>query len=145
MNRCERIRRDGNTTTSRAQAEDPDTTNREIDSMSLVTGYIDTDVPVSFADREWREFVGRSVFDRFPEGFEDLRSSLADLDADAGRVIFADLGPNHSRVSVELQYESDGGAERGKRAARAQRELDGDLRKFREFVARRCDQELCRA
>jgi hypothetical protein len=111
--------------------------------MSLVTGHIDTDVPVSFADQEWREFVGRSVYDRFPDGYQDLRSSLADLDADAGRVVFADLGPNRSRVSVELQYESHGGGT-SPQSERAQRELDGDLRKFREFATRRCDEVLCR-
>ena len=109
--------------------------------MSVVTGYIEADVPVSFADREWREFVGRSVYDRFPEGYEDLRSSLADLDADAGKVIFADLGPNRSRVSVELEYDAAGS---GGTAVRAQQELDQDLRKFREFVKRRCDELSCR-
>ena len=46
-------------------------------------------MPVSFADREWREFIGRSVYDRFPKGYEDLRSSLADIDGDDGRVLIA--------------------------------------------------------
>ena len=109
--------------------------------MAVLTASIEADVPVSFADEEWREFVGRSVYDRFPEGYDDLRSSLADLDADDGRVIFADLGTNRSRVHVELEYSAT-----GDRSAldRAQRELDQDLGKFREFVSRRCDEVICR-
>jgi hypothetical protein len=109
--------------------------------MATLTASIEADVPVSFADQEWREFIGRSVYDRFPEGYDDLRSSLADLDADDGEVYFADLGTNRSRVHVELRYDST--ADRGS-LDRAQRELEGDLGKFREFVSRRCDEVICR-
>jgi hypothetical protein len=112
--------------------------------MPLLTGSIEADVPVSFADREWREFVGRSVYGRFPEGYEDLRSSLADLDADAGRVAFADLGDGRARVSVEVEYTPRDPVDPGSDVARAQRELDRDLETYREFVLRRCDEELCR-
>ena len=112
--------------------------------MPLLTGTIEADVPVAFADREWREYIGRAVYDRFPEGYEDLRSSLSDLDADAGRVSFADAGPNRSRVSVELQYTPHDDADPERDVSRAQRELDSDLAKYREFVSRRCDEELCR-
>ena len=112
--------------------------------MPLLTGSIEADVPVSFADREWREFIGRSVYDRFPEGYEDLRSSLADLDADDGRVTFADLGDGTARVSVEIEYTPHDPADPGSDVARAQRELDRDLDKYRDFVLRRCDEELCR-
>jgi hypothetical protein len=112
--------------------------------MPLLTGSIEADVPVSFADREWREYVGRSVYDRFPEGYEDVRSSLADLDADAGRVIFTDLGPDRSRVSVELEYTPQDAPDLGSDVARAQNELGRDLRKYHDFVMRRCDEQLCR-
>jgi hypothetical protein len=109
--------------------------------MATLTASIEADVPVSFADEEWREFVGRSVYDRFPEGYEDLRSSLADLDADGGRVLFADLGTNRSRVHVELEYRTPGDRDV---LDRAQHELDRDLGKFREFVSRRCEETSCR-
>ena len=44
-------------------------------------------------------------------------------------------------MHVELEYDST-----GDRSAldRAQRELDQDLSKFREFVSRRCDEVICR-
>jgi hypothetical protein len=113
--------------------------------MPVLTGTIEADVPVSFADREWREFVGRSVYDRFPQGYEDLRSSLRDFDADEGRVAFADLGRNHTRVSIELEYTPHDPVDPGSDVARAQRELDRDLEKYRDFVLRRCDEELCRS
>ncbi len=112
--------------------------------MPLLTGSIEADVPVSFADREWSEFIGRSVYDRFPEGYEDLRSSLADLDADDGTVAFADLGDGRARVSVEIDYTAHDRVDPGSDVARAQRELDRDLGKYRDFVLRRCDEQLCR-
>lgn len=112
--------------------------------MSLLSAAIEADVPASFADREWREFIGRAVYDRFPEGYEDLRSSLRDLDADDGVVTFASLGPNRSRVSVELMYTPHGAYDPESDVARAQDELAGDLEKYRDFVLRRCDEELCR-
>jgi hypothetical protein len=112
--------------------------------MPLLTGSIEADVPVSFADREWREFIGRSVYDRFPRGYEDLRSSLADLDADDGRVMIADLGEGKARVSLEIEYTPHDSVDPGSDVARAQRELDRDLDKYRDFVLRRCDEELCR-
>jgi hypothetical protein len=112
--------------------------------MPLLTGSIEADVPVSFADREWREFIGRSVYDRFPEGYEDLRSSLADMDADDGRVTIAASGEGRARVDVEIDYTARDPADPGSDVARAQRELDRDLEKYRDFVLRRCDEELCR-
>jgi hypothetical protein len=112
--------------------------------MPLLTGSIEADVPVSFADREWREYVGRAVYDRFPTGYEDVRTSFAEFDADDGKVIFADLGPNRSRVSVELEYTPQSSADPQSDVVRAQRELDGDLEKYRDFVLRRCDEQLCR-
>jgi hypothetical protein len=112
--------------------------------MPVLTGSIEADVPVSFADREWREFIGRSVYDRFPQGYEDLRSSLGELDADDGRVAFSELGQNHTRVRVELEYAPRDTVDPGSDLARVQRELDRDLEKYREFVLRRCDEELCR-
>jgi hypothetical protein len=112
--------------------------------MPTLTASIEAEVPVSFADREWREFIGRSVYDSFPEGYEDLRSSLRDLEADEGEVRFADLGPNRSRVSVELRYTPHGGDPQSD-IVRAQRELDRDLDKYRDFVLRRCDEQLCRS
>lgn len=112
--------------------------------MPVLTGSVEADVPVSFADREWREFIGRSVYDRFPEGYEDLRSSLADLDADGGLVTIADLGEGKARVSVQVEYTPHDPVDPGSDVARAQRELDRDLDKYRDFVLRRCDEELCR-
>jgi hypothetical protein len=112
--------------------------------MPLLTGSIEADVPVSFADREWREFIGRSVYDRFPEGYEDLRSSLADIDADDGKVAFAELGDGKARVSVEIEYTPRDSVDPGSDVARAQHELDRDLDKYRQFVKRRCDEQLCR-
>ena len=112
--------------------------------MPVLTGSIEADVPVSFADRAWREFIGRSVYDRFPEGYEDLRSSLADLDADGGLVTIADLGAGKARVSVQVGYTPRDPADPGSDVARAQHEVAVLVQVAVQLALRRCDEELCR-
>ena len=47
-------------------------------------------------------------------------------------------------MSVEIEYTPHDPVDPGSDVARAQRELDRDLDKYRDFVLRRCDEELCR-
>ena len=65
---------------------------------------------------------------RFPEGYDDLRSSLADLDADDGMVTSrnsAPQGPGHVELGYTRATPSTGGP-----LARAQQELIRDLDSF---------------
>jgi hypothetical protein len=47
-------------------------------------------------------------------------------------------------VSVELEYTPHSASDPESDVVRAQRELNGDLEKYRDFVLRRCDEQLCR-
>ncbi|HMK91774.1 MAG TPA: hypothetical protein VK576_02135 [Thermoleophilia bacterium] len=109
--------------------------------MATLHGTIDADVPIAFADREWREFIGRSVYRRFPRGYDDVASAISEIDADDGTVTFTAEPSGGTRVSVDLVYSP--GGERVE-AERAQRRLDHELLKYREFVLRRCDEVSCR-
>ena len=110
--------------------------------MSTLSGSIEADVPLDFADREWSEYIRRSLYSSFPKDMADTASSIADTDAESGIVRFQREPDGHSRVSVELDYSSRGGEAD---VAGAQRRLDRDLDKYRDFVLRRCEQEHCRA
>jgi uncharacterized membrane protein len=113
--------------------------------MSVLSSSIEADVPVMFADREWSEFVWRSLYGSYAKGFADVSASLSELDADSGKVTFEKESEQLARVSVELEYTPPKNADRTQDLARAQEHLDRDLQKFRTFVERRCDQSSCRA
>jgi hypothetical protein len=111
--------------------------------MAVLKGAIEADVPIAFADREWTEFVVRSLYGSYPKGFSDVSASLSDIDADSGTVTFEDEGGSLARVSVELEYtprDGDPAAE----VDRAQARLDRELAMYRVFLLQRCEQESCR-
>ncbi len=112
--------------------------------MSKVSASIEADVPIEFADREWREFVRRSLYGRATGGRDDMASSIDELDADDGTVSF-ETEPNRLvRVSVELDYVPRSSKRGEDEARRAQEILDSDLQKYRSFVLRRCAELDCR-
>ena len=112
--------------------------------MATLTGSIEADVPIAFADREWTEFVFRNLYGSYAKGFEDAATSINETDADSGTVTFETEGERLVKVSVELKYTPRGGGDRGAEIARAQARLNRDLEKYRTFLLKRCEQESCR-
>ena len=112
--------------------------------MATLTGSIEADVPIAFADREWTEFVFRNLYGSYARGFEDVATSINETDADSGTVTFETEGERLIKVSVELKYTPRGGGDRGDEIARAQARLERDLEKYRTFLLKRCEQESCR-
>ncbi len=111
--------------------------------MPTLSGSIEADVPIEFADREWREFIGRSVYGRFPEGYEGFESDMSEIEAEDGHVSFLESRDGRVRVTVELEYTPHDPVDPGSDVARAQRELNRDLDNYRTFVMRRCDEVQC--
>ena len=112
--------------------------------MARLSGSVEADVPITFADKEWTEFTFRSFYGSYAREFADVATSLAEIDADAGTVTFETEADRLVKVSVEVEYTPRGGDE-GADVARAQAQLERDLEKFRIFLLRRCEQESCRA
>jgi hypothetical protein len=56
--------------------------------MAVLKGAIEADVPIQFADREWTEFMFRSLYGSYAKGFEDVAANLSETDADSGSVTF---------------------------------------------------------
>jgi hypothetical protein len=113
--------------------------------MALLTGSVEADVPIGFADKEWTEFMFRSLYGSYAKGFEDVAASLSELDADSGTVKFETAGDRLVRVAVELEYTPRAGDDVAAEIARAQAQLERDLEKYRAFLVWRCEQESCRA
>jgi len=112
--------------------------------MATLTGSVEADVPIQFADREWSEFVWRSLYGSFSRELSGDASSINETDADAGTVTFQTEGDRLVKVSVELEYTPHHGGDPAVEIARAQARLDRDLEKYRDFLLKRCEQESCR-
>ncbi len=113
--------------------------------MATLHGSIEADVPADFADRQWREFIGRSVYRRYPQGYYDVASSIAEIDADGGTVTFLREPSGSTRISVELAYTPHDTAHPEADVSGAQERLQRGLEKYRSFVLRRCESERCRS
>ena len=113
--------------------------------MAVLSGAVEADVPIQFADREWTEFMFRSLYGSYAKGFEDVVADVSEIDADSGSVTFETEGDRLVKVSVELEYTPRRGADATTEVAAAQARLERDLEKYRVFLLRRCEQESCRA
>ncbi len=113
--------------------------------MAVLKGSVEADVPIAFADKEWTEFVFRSLYGNYAKGFEDVAASVNETDADSGTVTFETEGDRLVRVSIEVEYtpRASGDAAAAE-VAHAQTRLEHDLEKYRVFLLRRCEQESCR-
>ena len=113
--------------------------------MATLRGSIEADVPITFADREWSEFMWRSLYGSFARGFTDVAdASVSALDADSGTVTFETEGERLVKVAVEVKFTPRPGADRDQQITHAQAQLERDLEKYRIFLLRRCEQESCR-
>lgn len=112
--------------------------------MAILSGSIEADVPIVFADREWTEFVFRNLYGNYAKGFADVATSINETDADSGTVRFETEGDRLVKVSVELEYTPRAGGSSDEEVRRAQARLNSDLEKYRTFLLRRCEQESCR-
>ena len=90
--------------------------------MARLSGSVEADVPITFADKEWTEFTFRS-YGSYAREFADVATSLAEIDADAGTVTFETEGARLVRVSVEVEY-TPRGRDEGADVARAQGQLE---------------------
>ena len=112
--------------------------------MAVLSGSIEANVPIKYADKEWSEFVWRSLYGSMAQGFADDSTPITDTDADSGTVKFETEGDKLVKVSVELKYTPHGHGEPNDEVAKAQARLDADLEKYRKFLLWRCEQDSCR-
>ena len=96
--------------------------------MAILSGSIEADVPIAFADREWTEFVFRNLYGNYAKGFDDVAASINESDADSGTVRFETEGDRLVKVSVELAYTPHAGGDPTKRSSVPKRTWSGTSR-----------------
>ncbi len=100
--------------------------------MPTIERSIDVDAEMSEADREWTEFMFRSLIGHYRTSEQDVEWSLAEDVEKRGRVSFAPQDGGHTRVTVSVEYEGDAAAE-----AAVVAHLDRDLEEFKAFAESR--------
>jgi hypothetical protein len=101
-------------------------------TMATSERWIEVDAEINEADREWTEFMFRSLVGHYRTSTEDVEWSLADDVEKGGLVTFADLGAGRTRVTVSLHYTGGPGAEEAVGA-----HLERDLAEFKTFTETR--------
>lgn len=112
--------------------------------MATLSASVQADVPIQFADREWSEFVWRSLYGNFAKGFEDDASSINETDADSGTITFQSDGDRLVKVTVAIEYTPRSKSDPDAEVRRAELRLQRDLARYGDFLLRRCEQEDCR-
>ena len=100
--------------------------------MATIERSIDVDAEITEADREWTEFMFRSLVGHYQTSTADIEWSLAEDVERSGLVTLADLGAGRTRVTVGIDYEGDAGAETAVGA-----HLERDLAEFKRFAETR--------
>jgi len=100
--------------------------------MATIERWIDVDAEITEADREWTEFMFRSLVGHYKAATVDVEWSLAEDVEKSGLVTLADLGRGRTRVTVSIDYVGAPGAEEAVGA-----HLDRDLAEFKKFTETR--------
>jgi hypothetical protein len=113
--------------------------------MSTLSESIMVGVPVQFADREWSEFMFRRLVGHYMTSLGEITWGTTgdESDADAGIVRFVTEGDQLAKVTVELEYEPHSWADSEAEEETVRKRLRDDLVLYREFLAKRCEEERC--
>ncbi|SDT82838.1 Polyketide cyclase / dehydrase and lipid transport [Streptomyces sp. TLI_053] len=112
--------------------------------MSTVKESVDVDVPLHAAYNHWRTSVGgvsrefdTEIVDQLPDERIAWRTVDGDVDQ-KGVVTFRSIDDVHTRVSLAMEFQPEGLAEKaGSAMGRVDRRVKGDLRRFKDFVEER--------
>ena len=126
--------------------------------MATIEKSIEVDVPVRMAYNQWTQF---EEFPRFMEGVKSVRqlddthlewkAEIGRQEPDrlvswralhgkynSGKVTFDSLGPDKTRLNVEMTYDAEGMKEAvGSALGFDSRRVSGDLDRFKEFIEKR--------
>ena len=93
---------------------------------------VDVDAEITYADREWTEFLFRSLVGHYRTAAEDVEWSPAEDVEQSGLVTMAKLEGGRTRVTVAVEHVGDAAAE-----AAVGAHLERDLKEFKTFAETR--------
>ena len=97
--------------------------------MAEITRSIDVDAAIGDADREWTQFMFRSLVGHYEGAPEDVEWTPADDAEEDGLVRLEALADDRTRVSVTVEFEGD--------EAKVAAHLERDLEQFKAFAETR--------
>ncbi len=100
--------------------------------MPTIERSIDVDAEITDADKDWTEFMFRSLVGHYQTKAEDVEWSLAEDVEQGGLVTMARLEGGRTRVTVAVEYTGDSAAESAVGA-----HLERDLKEFKAFAETR--------
>jgi hypothetical protein len=105
--------------------------------MPTITESIKAGVPITYADRQWTEFLFSHLYKGHASPHDDWSQRSQRIDADSCRVTFADESDKTVSVSVSVECQVATETER------VRADLKRDLQQFREFLAMHCAKDSC--
>jgi uncharacterized membrane protein len=87
---------------------------------------------IGLAEREW----DAEIVEQVPDQVVEWRA-IGEVTND-GRVLFSEVGPDQTRVSVEFHFDPEGFIEKiGDALGIVDKRIEGDLKRFKEFIEER--------
>jgi len=96
--------------------------------MAKLTRTADVDVPIAKVDREWTQFMFRTLIGHYQASAADVKWSPAD-DAEQAGVVELEEIPTGTRVSVTVDFQGD--------ETNVAAHLERDLKEFKAFAETR--------
>jgi hypothetical protein len=97
--------------------------------MAEITRSIDVDAAIGDVDREWTEFMFRTLVGHYRGAASDVEWTAADDAEQEGVVLLEGLPDDRTRVSVTVEFEGD--------EAKVAAHLERDLKMFKAFAETR--------
>ena len=97
--------------------------------MAEITRSIDVDAAISDVDREWTQFMFRTLVGHYQSDPVDVEWTLADDAEEEGVVRFEELPDDRTRVTVTVEFDGD--------EATVAAHIERDLRQFKAFAETR--------
>ena len=97
--------------------------------MAKITRSIEVGAAIGAVDKEWTEFMFRTLVGHYQGGLADVEWTPADDAEKEGVVALEELGDGRTRVSVTVEFDGD--------ESEVAAHLERDLRLFKAFAETR--------
>ena len=113
--------------------------------MSVLSGTIDMNAPITYVNKEWTEFMFRRLVGHYQSNLADLTEPVEGgvADADSGIVRLAEIDSTHTRITLEVEYAPLPTSDASEREEAVVELLERDLTQFKLFLEEQCRRDDC--